>query len=365
MVMFDKTQLIGYQSSQNIDTQISDKETLLMEEAYRTGLHPAEGIKEPRITTFARGPLASTFIGNGTFLKCDRCEDIHDVEKYDVAFVGIPYDSGCSQRSGTRMGPQGIRHASLGFTPYNPDYGIDLFENLKICDVGDIYPIPANSEKTFAQITKGIHYIKSQGVLPIIMGGDHSTSYPSLRGIASCIDGNIGVIHIDRHADCQASQFDEKMHGTEWYYSTQTIPNVHAENLVQIGVGGLWIKEWSQFSKKYSSTQITMEDIDNLGIEKVAEIALETAWKGCKAVYLSLDIDVLDCAFCPGTGTPDFGGMLPRELLRLLRLVTKEGICGMDCVEVNPAYDQSEITSIAACRCYVNVLSNLVLNKKI
>lgn len=108
-----------------------------------------------------------------------------------------------------------------------------------------------------------------------------------------------------------------------------------------------------------------MEDIDNLGIEKVAEIALETAWKGCEAVYLSLDIDVLDCAFCPGTGTPDFGGMLPRELLRLLRLVTKEGICGMDCVEVNPAYDQSEITSIAACRCYVNVLSNLVLNKKI
>ena len=153
--MFDKTQLIGYQSAQNIDTQISDKETLLMEEAYRTGLHPAEGIKEPGITTFARGPLAPTFIGNGTFLKCDRCEYIHDAGKYDVAFVGIPYDSGCSQRSGTRMGPQGIRHASLGFTPYNPDYGIDLFENLKICDVGDIYPIPANSEKLLHRSQKG------------------------------------------------------------------------------------------------------------------------------------------------------------------------------------------------------------------
>ena len=155
------------------------------------------------------------------------------------------------------------------------------------------------------------------------------------------------------------------MHGTEWYYATQTIPNVHAKNLVQIGVGGLWIKEWSQFSKKYGSTMISMEDIDDLGIPKVAENALETAWKGCKAVYLSLDIDVLDCAFCPGTGTPDFGGLLPRELLRLLRLVTNEGICGMDCVEVNPAYDQSEITAIAACRCFVNVLSNLVLNKRI
>ena len=110
---------------------------------------------------------------------------------------------------------------------------------------------------------------------------------------------------------------------------------------------------------------ISMEDIDRLGIEKVAEIALETAWKGCKAVYVSLDIDVLDAAFCPGTGTPDFGGMLPRELLRLLRLVTKEGICGMDLVEVSPPFDHSEITSIAACRCLINVLCNLVLNDKV
>lgn len=106
--MFDKTQLVGYQSAQNIDTQISDKENKMFEQAYKTGLYPAEGIKEPGITTFARGSFAPTFISNSTFLKCDRCEDIHEVGDYDVAFVGIPYDSGCSQRSGTRMGPQGI-----------------------------------------------------------------------------------------------------------------------------------------------------------------------------------------------------------------------------------------------------------------
>ncbi|HIQ73851.1 MAG TPA: agmatinase [Candidatus Cottocaccamicrobium excrementipullorum] len=363
--MFDKTTLLAYQNAQKIDTQFSDRGPRLIERCYQTGLPPADCIKEPGISTFARTQMAPTFCCYETFLKCDRCEDIHDVGKYDVAFVGIPYDSGTSHRSGTRLGPEGIRRASLGFSPYNPDYGVDINEKLKFCDAGDIYTIPANAEKTFAQITKGIGYIKSQGVIPIIMGGDHSTTFPSLRGIAPYIDGNIGVIHIDRHGDCQSSQMDEKMHGTEWYYATQTIPNVHAENLVQVGVGGLWVKEWSQFSRDKGSTMISMEDIDRLGIEKVAEIALETAWKGCKAVYVSLDIDVLDAAFCPGTGTPDFGGMLPRELLRLLRLVTKEGICGMDLVEVSPPFDHSEITSIAACRCLINVLCNLVLNDKV
>lgn len=112
-------------------------------------------------------------------------------------------------------------------------------------------------------------------------------------------------------------------------------------------------------------TAISMEDIDKYGIDKVAELALDIAWKGCKAVYVSLDIDVLEAAFCPGTGTPDFGGMLPRELLRLLKLVTAPGICGMDVVEVSPPFDVSEITSLAASRCIINVLCNLALNKSL
>ena len=137
---------------------------------------------------------------------------------------------------------------------------------------------------------------------------------------------------------------DEKMHGTEWYHSTH-LPNLSAKNLVQIGIGGNCCKSWSKFTRDSGCTAISMEDIDKYGIDKVAELALDIAWKGCKAVYVSLDIDVLEAAFCPGTGTPDFGGMLPRELLRLLKLVTAPGICGMDVVEVSPPFDVSEITS--------------------
>lgn len=362
--MFDKTQLLAYKNAVKIGEQDNGGIKKLLVRAMDQGLPAAEGIHEYGISTFARTMFSPTYSTGETFLRMPRCEDIKKVSDYDVAFVGIPYDSGASNRSGTRMGPMGIRRASIMFSPYNPDYGIDLRESVKICDAGDIYTIPANAEKTFAQITKGIGYIYSQGTMPVILGGDHSTSFPSLRGIAEHVDGNIGVIQIDRHADCQASQMDEKMHGTEWYYATH-LPNVSAKNLVQIGMGGHWVKEWSKYSNESGSTMISMEDIDTFGLEKIAEIALETAWKGCKAVYLSLDIDVLDAAFCPGTGTPDFGGMLPRELLRLLRLVTKEGLCAMDVVEVNPAYDNSEVTAIAAARCCVNVLMNLKLNNKL
>lgn len=362
--MLDKTELLAYQNARQLDNQSSTRIPTLLNYALEMGLPAADCIKEYGISTFARTGLSPTFSCGETFLRGPKCEDMRKISDYEAAFVGIPYDSGTSNRSGTRLGPEGIRRASIMFSPYNPDYGVDLWESVKMCDAGDIYTIPANAEKTFAQITKGIGHIYSNGVMPVIMGGDHSISFPCLRGISPYVDGNIGVIHIDRHGDCQQSQMDEKMHGTEWYYST-TLPNVSAKNLVQIGVGGHWVKEWSKFSNSNGSTMISMEDIDHYGIDAVAEMALEIAWKGCKQVYLSIDIDVLEAAFCPGTGTPDFGGMLPRELLHLLRLVTKEGICAMDLVEVNPAFDVSELTSIAACRIYINVLCNLVLNGKL
>lgn len=359
--MLDRNEFLAQKNALNIDNTGNTRFPKLSEFAVKNGLEPADSITSEGISCFARTSMGPTFSGLEPFLKCDFCTDVHDVSKYQAAIVGIPYDSGTSNRSGTRLGPQGIRRASIQFSPYNPDYGVDLSESLKFCDVGDIYTIPANAEKTFDQISKGIGYLFSQGVTPIILGGDHSTTYPSLRGISPYVDGNIGVIHIDRHGDCDSIQMDEKMHGTEWYYSTH-LPNLSAKNLVQIGMGGNWCKSWSRYSRDSGSTMISMEDIDKYGIDAIAELALDIAWKGCKAVYLSLDIDVLDAAFCPGTGTPDFGGMLPRELLKLLRLVTAPGVCGMDVVEVSPPFDVSEITSIAAARCIINVLSNMVLN---
>lgn len=359
--MIERNDLHAMQMADKYDTFGSTRFPTLLKTAIQQGLEPADSIKSEGMTCFARTSLGPTYTGHDTFLRSPFCEDVHNVGNYDVAVVGIPYDSGASNRSGTRLGPQGIRHASSQISPFNPDYGVDLYEKIKLCDVGDIYTLPANAVKTFDQITKGVGYICSQGVVPIILGGDHSTTFPSLRGISPYVDGNIGVIHIDRHSDCDEIQQDEKMHGTEWFHATN-LPNVSANNLVQIGIGGNCCKSWSKFTRDSGCTAISMEDIDRYGIDKVAETALEIAWKGCKAVYVSLDIDVLDAAFCPGTGTPDFGGMLPRELLRLLKLVTAPGICGMDVVEVSPPFDVSEITSLAASRCIINVLCNQAAN---
>ena len=334
MIMIDRNELHAMKTAARFDEFGNTRFPTMAKRAVEFGLEPADSIKSEGMSCFARTNLGPTYTSHETFLRSPFCEDIHKVSEYDVAVVGIPYDSGASNRSGTRLGPAGIRHASSQISPFNPDYGVDLYENIKLCDAGDIYTLPANAEKTFDQITKGIGYIFSQGVTPIVLGGDHSTTFPTLRGISKYIDGNIGVIHIDRHSDCDAIQMDEKMHGTEWYHSTH-LPNLSAKNLVQIGIGGNCCKSWSKFTRDSGCTAISMEDIDKYGIDKVAELALDIAWKGCKAVYVSLDIDVLEAAFCPGTGTPDFGGMLPRELLRLLKLVTAPGICGMDVVEVS------------------------------
>lgn len=210
MIMIDRNELHAMKTAARFDEFGNTRFPTMAKRAVEFGLEPADSIKSEGMSCFARTNLGPTYTSHETFLRSPFCEDIHKVSEYDVAVVGIPYDSGASNRSGTRLGPAGIRHASSQISPFNPDYGVDLYENIKLCDAGDIYTLPANAEKTFDQITKGIGYIFSQGVTPIVLGGDHSTTFPTLRGISKYIDGNIGVIHIDRHSDCDAIQMDEK-----------------------------------------------------------------------------------------------------------------------------------------------------------
>ncbi len=258
-----------------------------------------------------------------------------------------------------------MRRISALYTTYNYEFGVDLNESLDMVDVGDVFVIPANIEKSFDQISGAVSHIVESGALPIIMGGDHSIGYPDVRGIAPHIDGNIGIIHLDRHIDIQETDMDERMHTTPWFHATN-IPNAPATNLVQVGIGGWQVpRAGVKVGRERNTTIITMDDVERLGIEKTAEIALEVAWKNAKAVYLSFDIDSLDCGFVPGTGWPEPGGYLPREALKLLRLVAKEGICGMEVVEVSPPYDISDITALMGVRAIVDVLATLVLAGKI
>lgn len=324
------------------------------------GLEAAPSIGDRTISTFVRGELPH-WAGINTFLKFPYLEDVTKVGDYEAAVMGIPFDIGTTYRAGTRFGPQAVRRISALYTTYNYEMALDLRESLDLVDIGDVFTI-ANIEKSFDQISKAVSYVKSKGVFPIMIGGDHSIGYPCVRGLAEHVDGNVGIIHIDRHVDFQEKDMDERMHTTPWFHATN-IPNAPPENLVQIGLGGwqcprIGVKE----AVKRKSNILTIGDVEELGIEKVAEIALETAWKGAKAVYLSFDIDSVDCGFVPGTGWPEPGGFLPREVLKLLRLVAAEGLCGMEVVEVSPPYDTSDITALLALRATVEVLGTLVVN---
>jgi agmatinase len=327
------------------------------------GLPGASSIQDRTIPTFSRGELPH-FAGINTFLKAPYLENVHDVGKYDAAVVGVPFDGGCTYRSGTRFGPQGIRRISALYTPYNYEMGIDLREQMSLCDLGDVFTIPANIEKSFDQISNAIAHIAASGAMPIILGGDHSIGFPTLRGIASVTSKKIGVIHVDRHADIQEKDLDERMHTTPYFYATQ-LPNVDPKNLCQIGIGGWQVPRAAVSNMIKRETNIfTMNDIEENGIEKVVEMALERAWDGCDAVYMSFDIDSIEPAFVPGTGWPEPGGLLPREALKLVGLVAAEGLCGMEVVEVSPPYDHADITSLMALRIVVEALGAMVAHGK-
>lgn len=331
--------------------------------ALEMGLPGADSITDKTIPTFARGELPH-FAGINTFLKAPYVEDVRDVGKYDAAVVGIPFDSGTTYRPGTRFGPQGIRRISALYTPYNYEMGVDLREQMMLCDAGDVFTIPANLEKSFDQISRGVSHIASSGALPIMLGGDHSIGFPCVKGIAECTSKKIGIIHFDRHIDIQEKDLDERMHTTPWFWATE-MPNVPAKNLVQVGIGGWQVpRAGVEEARKRQTNILTISDMEKLGIEKTAEIALELAWDGVDAVYISFDIDSVDCGFVPGTGWPEPGGFLPREALKLLGLVVKEGICGLEVVEVSPPYDTSDITALLGTRVVVEALGTLVAHGK-
>ncbi len=331
--------------------------------ALRMGLTGSDSIEDKSIPTFARGELPH-YAGINTFLKAPYAEDVTEVGDYDATVLGIPFDGGTTYRAGTRFGPQGLRKISALYTPYNYEMAVDLREQMTLCDAGDVFTIPANIEKTFDQITRGVSHVASSGSLPIMIGGDHSIGFPCVRGIAECTSKKIGIIHFDRHADIQEKDLDERMHTTPWFHATN-MPNVPAKNLVQIGIGGWQVpREAVKVARERETNIITMGDMEKMGIDKTVEMALEMAWDGVDMVYLSFDIDSIDCGFVPGTGWPEPGGFLPREALALVSKVAAEGICGMELVEVAPPYDQSEITALMGTRVIVDVLGSLVASGK-
>ncbi len=324
--------------------------------ALELGLDAAESIKDRTIPTFSRGELPH-FAGINTFIKAPYIEDVRRAGDFDVAVLGAPFDGGTTYRPGARFGPQGIRRISALYGPYSFELGVDLRESLTICDLGDIFTIPANIEKTFDQISKAVAHVYQAGAFPVVLGGDHSIGYPTVRGIAKHLDGRkLGILHFDRHVDTQETDLDERMHTTPWYHATN-IPNVPAKNLVQIGIGGWQApRAGVKVARERETTIMTVTDCVEMGIEAAAEKALKVAWDGVDAVWLSVDVDCLDAAFVPGTGWPESGGFLPRELLKFIHLIAEKPLAGMEVVECSPPYDNAEITSLIATRVICDTL---------
>ncbi|QNI99945.1 agmatinase protein family [Synechococcus sp. A15-62] len=334
-----------------------------VDQAKRFGLEAAESIVDRNISTFSRGELPH-FAGINTFMKGPYLEDVNQVGNYDVAIVGVPHDCGTTYRPGTRFGPQGIRRISALYTPYNYEMGVDLREQITLCDVGDIFTIPANNEKSFDQISKGIAHVFSSGAFPIILGGDHSIGFPTVRGVCRHLgDKKVGIIHFDRHVDTQEIDLDERMHTCPWFHATN-MANAPAENLVQLGIGGWQVpREGVKVCRERGTNVLTVTDITEMGLEAAAQYAIERATDGTDCVYISFDIDCIDAGFVPGTGWPEPGGLMPREALKLLELIVRNvPVCGLEIVEVSPPYDISDMTSLMATRVICDTMAHLVVS---
>ncbi len=332
-----------------------------VEHGLRTGLAAADSIIDRSIPTFSRGELPH-FAGINTFLKAPYVENVHDVGSYDVAILGVPHDCGTTYRPGTRFGPQGIRRISALYTPYNFELGVDLRESITMADLGDIFTIPANIEKSFDQISKGVAHVFASGAFPVILGGDHSIGYPTVRGVCRHLgDKKVGIIHFDRHVDTQETDLDERMHTCPWFHATN-IKNAPAENLVQLGIGGWQVpRQGVKVCRERATNILTVTDITEMGLDAAAEFAIEKATAGTDCVYISFDIDCIDAGFVPGTGWPEPGGLLPREALGLLaRIIPQVRVCGLEIVEVSPPYDISDITSLMATRVICDTVAHMV-----
>ena len=334
-----------------------------VDQAKRLGLEAAHSIVDRNISTFSRGELPH-YAGINTFMKAPYLEDVNRVGDFDVAVVGIPHDCGTTYRPGTRFGPQGIRRISALYTPYNYEMGVDLREQITLCDVGDVFTIPANNEKSFDQISKGVAHVFASGAFPILLGGDHSIGFPTVRGVCRHLGNKkVGIIHFDRHVDTQEIDLDERMHTCPWFHATN-MANAPAQNLVQLGIGGWQVpREGVKVCRERGTNVLTVTDITEMGLEAAALYAIERATDGTDCVYISFDIDCIDAGFVPGTGWPEPGGLLPREALKLLELIVRNvPVCGLELVEVSPPYDISDMTSLMATRVICDTMAHLVVS---
>ncbi|HET8778115.1 MAG TPA: agmatinase [Candidatus Limnocylindria bacterium] len=289
-------------------------------------------------------------------------------ERPDVAIVGAPFDDAVSHRPGARFGPRAIRQASYHAGAINSlQLGIEPYDWLNVVDAGDAPVTPMDIERGHAVIERKVRDVTRSGAIPIVLGGDHSITYPSASAVADAVaPRRLGIVHFDAHADAANSTWGNlRSHGTPMRRLIES-GAVDGRNFVQVGLRGYWPgPDTLEWMRDHGMRWHLMTEIEERGAEAVIADALAQALDGPEVIYLSVDIDVIDPGMAPGTGTPEPGGMLTRELLRAVRqVVSSVELAGMDVVEVAPPFDHAEVTAAAAHRCVLEAISALAAKRR-
>jgi agmatinase len=282
------------------------------------------------------------FAGVPTFM---RLPHLPDAKRLDVALIGVPFDGGTSYRPGPRFGPRHVRQQSAIIRPYHPVLDVSPFELLRVADYGDLAVNPLSIDDTFHRIESGLKTVLDDSAVPLCVGGDHSILLPILRAIHAA-HGPVGLIQLDAHSDTWDQYWGMKYsHGTPVRRAIEE-GLLDEANILQVGLRGqLYGADDLDYAREHKIKMITAEAIHDVGLSVVREAL--ASFTGHK-IYFSLDIDVVDPAFAPGTGTPQVGGLSSHQILTLVRSFAGLNFVGCDLVEVSPQYDSAEITSLLA-----------------
>lgn len=301
-----------------------------------------------------------------SFLGADVVKPVDAGGRYDVLVGGVPWEGTITwgTYTGCELAPRSIRHAAARYGGFLPEYDIDLFDHLKLGDVGDLAVNPNDPAETMERVYRTGCDICRQGAIPVFLGGDHSFTPEIVRALGDCGEGKIGVIHFDAHMDNSESFGRDRYPRCGPLHRVSEIGKVRRESIVHLAVRGPRNSPWQvRHARDMGASIFTIRDIRQKGIDAVLREALAAAREGTSRIYVTICSDCIDAAFNPG-GPADFNGLFPAELFSALYTLGEEGIAGMDFVEVYPMQDPNGFSSHLAAWSIIHGLAGMAARKK-
>jgi agmatinase len=308
---------------------------------------PEDSLQSPRFTgvpTFARLP------------------NVRTLEDVDLAVIGVPFDTGVSFRAGGRFGPNAIRSASVLIRGHNPVLNVHPFRVLSCVDYGDVAIVPGYIERSYDLIERDVTPVVEAGVVPLLLGGDHSVTLPHLRATRSV--GPLAVVMFDSHTDAWESFFGEKYNHGTWMRRAIEEGLVDVGRSIEVGLrGSVYAPEdWEVLDRELGLAYLPTHELLDRGVEATVQLIRDRV--GDRPAFISFDIDVVDPAFAPGTGTPEAGGPSSHQMLQILRGLRGIDFVGFDVVEVIPAYDPAGQTATLAAQIAFEMVSLVALRRQ-